>query len=211
MHKAIIEQLATRGFVRLPYPPKLRDEVLQAVETWKAFCRLPNEMKKRISYSGDVNVSGVGYELKLEQGATNDLKEDFHLRVSEREFLLNEAVKVGPVAKHFIRDALSLGPLIEPLVAEFTKAIEQQFSMPGFHDDTMARMPRALIRFLHYFGDRKVGDELAIPHVDKGGFTLHLHESHFGLQHLGFDNGQWRSMDFLAGETAIIPGMRMQY
>ncbi len=66
------------------------------------------------------------------------------------------------------------------------------------------------VRFLHYFGGRKEGDEIATPHVDKSGFTLHLYESDPGLQYLDFAK-QWRDMPVSLGETAIIPGMRLQY
>jgi isopenicillin N synthase-like dioxygenase len=66
------------------------------------------------------------------------------------------------------------------------------------------------MRFLHYFGERTKGDEIAIPHADKSCFTLHLYESDPGLQYLDFGK-QWREMPVSSGETAIIPGMRLQY
>jgi isopenicillin N synthase-like dioxygenase len=206
-----IRTLETAGFVRIPYPPALRAGVLEAVAAWKSFCMLPNAAKQLISYSGDVNVSGVGYELKLEKGKTADLKEDFHLRVSERHLVEENVRKAGPEAVLFMEKALALAPLMEPVIFGFAEAAEREYGMAGFLADTRDRMPRALIRFLHYFGDRQPGDELAVAHVDKGGFTLHLHESHPGLQHLAFGNERWEPMDFGEGETAIIPAMRMQY
>lgn len=202
----------------MPYSPSLRKGVAEAMRAWEEFCTLPDATKTRISYSGDLNVSGVGYELKLEHGVTNDLKEDFHLRLSERDFLEREADKVGPIALDFVEKALELGPLMEDIIRSFARACEKGLGMEGFEADTMEKMPRALIRFLHYFGNDDLdgqhfispGDQIAMPHVDKGGFTLHLHESHPGLQRMTCD-GAWVPMDFAADVTAIIPAMRMQY
>lgn len=55
-----------------------------------------------------------------------------------------------------------------------------------------------------------MGEEIASSHVDKSAFTLHLYESHPGLERLSYDGG-WESMPVSEGETAIIPGMRLQY
>lgn len=205
-----IRELETRGFVRAPYPADLRAAVAEAVSAWQAFCALPEDIKKRIRYSGDLNVSGVGYELKLERGEFNDLKEDFHIRQTERDFLAGEAAKVGLVAERFLASVEALSSYIDPLVSSFAERVEDAVGLDGFAADTREKMPRALFRFLHYFGDRAPGELLAVPHVDKGGFTLHLHESHPGLEHLTYD-GVWEPMDFSTGETAIIPAMRMQY
>lgn len=204
-----IGELETRGFVNVPYPSALRESVLQAMHKWEKFCTLPGDAKQQIGYSADGNVSGVGYELKLEKGATNDLKEDFHIRATEVELLRGEADKVGSVAQEFIEAGLTLTELIAPTVGLFAETVEKQFGLKDFSRDTKEKQPRALLRFLHYFGDREVGEELAVPHADKGGFTLHLYESHPGLEHLTHE-GQWAPMTFTEGETAIIPAMRLQ-
>jgi len=210
MSKLDVGTLETCGYVNVPYPAGLRAKVYDAISVWKDFCTLPNDTKRRISYSGDTNVSGVGYELKLDRGATKDLKEDFHLRMSERSFLTKEALKIGNVATTFVEKALELNELMVPVIQEFAGAVETYFAMPKFAQDVQEKHPRALIRFLHYFGDREPADEIAVPHVDKGGFTLHLYESHPGLEYLSYE-GQWKPIAFSENETAIIPAMRLQY
>lgn len=204
-----LSQLETRGYVNVLYPPGLRAEVRNAMRLWEEFCKLPNEVKIRFSYSGDRNVSGVGYELKLEKGSTKDLKEDFHVRNTEIAFLRAEAEKIGPTAEKFIDAAFELNAHIAPVIQEFAAQAETQFNLVDFTRDTAMQQPRALIRFLHYFGDRAVGDEMAVPHVDKGGFTLHLYESHPGLEYLSYER-RWVPMAFSEHETAIIPAMRLQ-
>lgn len=209
MSELDVTPLAAQGFVNVPYPSELRAGVQEAVAAWEKFCALPEEMKARINYSGDQNVSGVGYELKLELGNKKELKEDFHVRLTEREYLEKEAAKVGAAAQEFLEASFALNALVAPVIAEFAAAVEEKFAMPAFAADTQAKQPRALFRFLHYFGNRKAGDELALPHVDKGGFTLHLYESHPGLEHLT-QSRTWEPMAFSTGETAIIPALRMQ-
>ena len=204
-----VSTLATRGYVNVTYPEELRAGVKNAVAAWEAFCALPEETKRMVSYSGDGNVSGVGYELKLESGINKDLKEDFHVRETERDLIIGEARKAGSIAVKFVETGLALNELVAPVLAEFANAVEKQFAMPRFAADVAVKQPRALFRFLHYFGDRKIGDELAVPHVDKGGFTLHLYESHPGLEYLSFKRA-WEPMAFTENETAIIPAMRMQ-
>jgi isopenicillin N synthase-like dioxygenase len=202
--------LETRGFVNPSYPTDLRRGVETAMHAWEVFCALPNDLKQRITYTADGNVSGVGYELKLDEGSTLDLKEDFHLRLSEEEHLKKEAQKVGDIALNFVDIALKLSALMAPVIHEFTEEVETQLGLKGFTADTARKHPRALLRFLHYFGDRNVGDVLAVPHVDKDGFTLHLYESHHGLEYLTHD-GVWEPMEFSHAQTAVIPAMRMQY
>jgi isopenicillin N synthase-like dioxygenase len=202
-----LEKLESSGYVTMKYPPALRAGVRSAMRAWRAFCSLDTDVKSRIGYSGDVNVSGNGYELKLESDF--DRKEDFHVRVSARHSLVGEAARAGHVAEEFVEAALDLNRLVRPLVREFAEAAQMQFGMRGLLDDVIAKEPEALIRFLHYFGDREPGDQLASQHVDKGGFTLHLYESDPGLEYLSMD-GEWRPMQFSLEETAIIPGMRMQ-
>jgi isopenicillin N synthase-like dioxygenase len=205
-----VSTLETRGYANVPYPIGLRAKVQEAVYAWKGFCALTNETKQLISYSGDKNVSGVGYELKLDQGATKDLKEDFHIRLTEQDFLDKEAKKVGLAATTFVDKAFELNVLVAPVIQEFAEAAESAFAMPDFVADVEEKHPRVLIRFLHYFGGRQSGDELAVPHVDKGGFTLHLYESHPGLEYLTKER-TWSPMAFSGDETAIIPAMRLQY
>ena len=211
-----LSNLGKPGYAKLTYLDLLRQGVRSATNAWRKFFALDEELKRLISYSGDVNVSGVGYELKLEPGSNNDLKEDFHLRTSKRDFLMKEVEKIGQedkeaghTAEEFVHAALFLNHLAEPVIQEFAAAAEEQFGIDGLLVDTIAKQPEALIRFLHYFGNRGDGDELAAQHVDKGGFTLHLFESDLGLEYLGH-NRAWQPMEFELGEAAVIPGMRLQ-
>jgi len=198
------------GRAYVSYEPDLRAGVEEAVDAWKAFCLLPEELKLKFPYSSDAKVSGNGYELKKDLGSA-DLKEDFHLRVAVRDWLMESAEAVDPVVTpDFVEKALAVNELIAPLLREFGEAVEQKHGIPGFADDIMAKQPFWLLRFLHYFGDREPGDEIAAPHVDKGGFTLHLYESDRGVEQLTYADKQWVPMPLSHDQTVIIPGMGLQ-
>jgi len=203
-----IKELETEGRVYVPYPPELRIGVEEAVGAWKEFCALPEEMKVRFSYDPDAKTSGNGYELK--KGSSFDLKENVHLRVNAQEMLLERARAVDDVvAPRFVEKALALNGLMGPLLRAFAEGVEREYGIPGFADDVMAKQPDWLIRFLHYFGDREPGEEIATPHTDKGGFTLHLYESAPGVERLTYDK-KWVEMPLPGGKTVIIPGMGLQ-
>ncbi|MEK7100818.1 MAG: hypothetical protein AAB921_01840, partial [Patescibacteria group bacterium] len=210
MSDIAIDDLKEKGRVYVPYPTDLREGVEEAVAAWKAFCELPVEQKQKFVYSGDLNISGNGYELKLND-ARADLKEDFHLRVSVADWLREQALLVDPtVTIHFVNTALKLNGLMTDTLRSFAEAVEQRYKIEGFADDVMARQPQWLLRFLHYFGGREPGDEFAAPHVDKGGFTLHLYESNDGVESLSFDTKEWQSLPLAHDETVFFAGMGLQ-
>lgn len=209
MHQNATKELATQGRLYVKYDPSLRVAVEEAMKTWEAFTQLPSEKKVLFGYTADAKTSGNGYELKLE--GSLDRKEDCHLRMNVRDELLIEAAKadsvIGPA---FVDAALKVNELMGSMVRDFARSVEHEYSIPGFEEDVMSYQPRWLLRFLHYFGDRHPGDEIAAPHQDKGGFTLHLYESHQGVEYLTYDTKEWKPLPLSHDQTVIIPGMGLQ-
>lgn len=203
-----IRDLQDKGFVVWPYPAELRAAVNQAVVAWKAFCALPTDVKKGLPYSN--NADGVGYELKLGEGKNADRKENFDVTTAGLAWLEKHADAIqASAALDFIRIATSLPALLKPLVVEFAQMSEKEFGISGFEDEVVSGEDAFFIRFIHYFGDRALGEETASAHVDQSGFTPHLFESAPGLQCLTYD-GKWIDMPVSEGETVIIPSMQMQ-
>lgn len=204
-----IRELETEGRIYVPYNRELREAVEDAMQDWIAFCALPESQKLNFPYAADTNVSGNGYEFKKDI-ATADLKEDFHLRVSAHDWLAQSARMVDEsITPAFVEKALKLNALMGPIVQEFAESVEKEYAVEGFAHDVMSKQDSWLIRFLHYFGDRAPGEEIASPHVDKGGFTLHLYESAPGVERLTYDK-KWVEMPLSHDETVIISGMRLQ-
>jgi isopenicillin N synthase-like dioxygenase len=206
--KASINDLKTKGFVALAYPTDLRAAVDTTVAAWKQFCALPPEVKKGLPYSN--NADGVGYELKEGVGAKADRKENFDVAIAGHEWLQQNIEQIqNPVALDFVQNATALVGIMKPIVLDFARQAEQAFDLEGFSDEVDQSENAFFVRFIHYFGDRAVGDETASAHADQSGFTLHLYESAPGLQCLPYD-GDWIDMPVSAGETVIIPSMQMQ-
>ena len=205
-----VAELERKGLARISYPVELRSGVERAVESWKSFCDQPEAVRSLFPYNSGSGM-GVGYELKKTQGSSLDLKEDFHFTTGSKKWIDQTAESIGnETISRFVKDAEGLASLIEPLVLDFAAQVEREFGLEKFAKEVRTSKDMWFIRFLHYFGDRKEGDEIATAHADKSGFTLHLYESDPGLQYLDFDK-KWQEMPVSSGETAIIPGMRLQY
>jgi isopenicillin N synthase-like dioxygenase len=205
-----IADLETKGYVRLDYPNSIRTVIREAVDSWKKFCNLPENVRSKFAYNPSAGM-GVGYELKKKPGQSLDLKEDFLFTTGMRKWLADAAVNVGDeAASELVRSASHVSNVIIPMVMEFAREIERKFGFNGFAQEIADSQDVWYLRFLHYFGERAIGDEIATAHADKSGFTLHLYESDPGLQFLDF-NKKWIEAPVSADETVIIPGMRLQY
>ncbi len=203
-----IKNLVDVGYIKMTYPPELRAAVEKAAESWKAFCALPTETKRGLPYSN--NADGVGYEMKDGIGNKTDRKENFDITTAGQKWLLDNAGKIGnQTALRFITDAVELVRLAKPLIVDFAEQAESAFSIKDFAQEVASSEDAYFIRFIHYFGDRKVGEETASAHTDQSGFTPHLYESEAGLQCLTHQK-QWIDMPVSSSETVIIPSMQMQ-
>lgn len=202
-----ITDLQTKGFVAVTYPPDLRQAVERAVASWKDFCALPPATKQRLPYSN--TGAGVGYELKEGVGNKADHKENFDVSAGGRAWLEERAERTGNAAAEFVRDAEALAHIMKPIILDFASNAEAAFGIGDLAEETDAGEDAFFIRFIHYFGNRTVGDETATAHADQSGFTLHLFESAAGLQCLTFGK-EWIDMPVSSGETVIIPAMQLQ-
>jgi isopenicillin N synthase-like dioxygenase len=206
--KTSIIDLKSKGFTPVSYPPDLRSAVKKAIGSWKRFCDLPVTVKKGLPYSN--NADGVGYELKDGTGNKGDRKENFDAALAGKEWLTKHVASIAdPAALSFVKDATDLVAALKPTVVGFAQHVEKEFGIEGFAKEVEEGEDCFFVRFIHYFGDRKVGEETASAHTDQSGFTLHLFESDPGLQCFTYD-GRWIDMPVSEGETVIIPSMQLQ-
>lgn len=202
-----INELRELGLLNVDYPDDLRATVERAVASWKVFCQLPRDEKCAFSFLEDNHGDGAGYELKEDSGSKKDLKENFHVTLFQYARLAEIANKrTFP----FLNDAKILLDGIEPLILEFAKTIEEDYGIEGLLDEVQLSKPYWILRYLHYFGDQKEGCEIAAPHADKGGFTLHLFESDEGLQYYCIQQRSWKAMPVGEKQTVIIPAIQLQ-
>lgn len=202
-----INELRELGLVNIDYPGKLRETVHTAVASWKNFCRLPKDEKNAFAFLEDSHGDGAGYELKEEKGSKKDLKENFHVTL----FQYNRLAEIANQRTFpFLHDAKELLDGIEPLVLQFAKDVEKDYGIKGLQKEVLVSKPYWILRYLHYFGNQQSGAEIAAPHADKGGFTLHLYESDEGLQYFCINQREWFPMPVDEKQTVIIPAMQLQ-
>lgn len=202
-----INDLQEKGLINVDYPENLRIAVENAVASWKDFCKLPTQEKCAFAFVEDRHGDGAGYELKEEKGSRKDLKENFHVTLYQYPRLSQIAnTRTFP----FLSDAKLLLDNIEPLVMQFAEDVEEQFGVTGLIEEVQKSKPYWILRYLHYFGDQEEGIEIAAPHADKGGFTLHLYESDEGLQYYCITDCKWKEMPVGEKQTVIIPAIQLQ-
>lgn len=200
-----IEMLQKEGIVAVPYPENLRPVIARAVESWRNFCTLETATKEAFVFE-----DYGGYELKEETGETKDLKENFHVSQVGLPRLQKIAEEQGVSESiEFVESVSVLIKSIEEVILDFAKSVESEYEIAGFAENIAANKQKWTVRFLHYFGDQAAGEELASPHVDRGGFTLHLFESDSGLERLNW-NKEWVPMPVDQDQTVIICGFRLQ-
>ncbi len=213
----LMQNLRAHGLVHVPYPAELRQAVCRAARSWQQFCDLPHEVKERFAYAGESNLGGSGYEFKNRPGATLDHKENFDMTLKAMpafEETMGRIQNGAPLS--FVDDAHSTIETMTPFVTELAEEVGRAFGLTGLSDEVVAGRPNWFLRYLHYFNGRETGAEIASPHVDKAGLTLHLHESAPGLEYLAFPDPsareqRWCAMPVAADETVVIAGMQMQY
>lgn len=202
-----MDELRDLGLVNVDYPFELREAVKKAVASWKGFCNLSREDKCTFAFLEDSHGDGAGYELKEEKGSKKDLKENFHVTLFQYERLAEIAnQRTFP----FLHDAKILLDGMEPLILEFAARVEEEYGVKGLAEEVKLSKPYWILRYLHYFGNQEAGKEIAAPHADKGGFTLHLYESDEGLQYYCIQTHTWKAMPVDEKQTVIIPAVQLQ-
>lgn len=202
-----LNELECQGLVNVDYPEPLRVAVENAVNSWKNFCHLSREEKSAFTFLEDNHGDGAGYELKEEKGVKKDLKENFHIT-------MHQYPRLAAIANNrsfpFLNDAKILLDRMESTIMQFTAEIEERYGLEGLQEEVLSSKPYWILRYLHYFGNQPVGAEIAAPHIDKGGFTLHLYESDEGLQYFCIQEQVWKPMPVHNKQTVIIPAAQLQ-
>ena len=203
-----MDLLKSSGFVSVEYPLRLRALVLNAMESWKAFCELPLETKQKLS--GGDRVKDFGYMLRSDSGPRADSKEQFHAVRENFPLLLPKAKEINDSrATEYIEAIDALIVAMRPMVQNFASRVEEHFGLIGFENDVMKCQDSWTFRYLRYPpGARPM---LANAHADRGGFTFHLGETQEGGEFFDVKKYEWRSWPLSDTQTIIFPSMNLQY
>lgn len=156
--------------------------------------------------SGGDRIHDVGYKSRSFH-AGDDEKEFFHLVRTTMLQLRFGAFQLLPALEGTrLLDCLAdLQEAIAPMVTEFARAVEERYRCDGLTEAVATSQDHWTFRLLHY---RDTG-LLARPHVDRGGFTMHLFEDVGGGQYFNFD-GVWCPWPITSDSTIIFPSMGLQ-
>jgi isopenicillin N synthase-like dioxygenase len=200
-----VAELAKTGYVPVEYPDSLREAVHRSMRAWKDFCTLPLLEKSKLS--GGDRVNDHGYMIRGDSKKA-DGKELFHLVEKTVPTL---RAQVGAVndrgAVRFIEEVDTLIGETLPLVINFAERVESEYKIQNFARDVRDSSGEWTFRFLHYFPGAPA---FAHAHADRGGFTLHLHESAGGGQYMDMYSREWRDWPISETQTIIFPSMHLQ-
>lgn len=203
--KMDVKTLRTDGYVAFDRPAKMLPVANAAMSSWQRFCALPLE-EKRI-FSGGDRVKDFGYMLRQDTGPNADAKELFHVKRVQIKEMHALATKVRDRrATEFISAVDALIAETIPIVRLFARGVQETYALPGFAAQVLAAQDQWIFRYVHYLK----GEVLANAHPDRGGFTLHLNETHEGGEYLTF-GGEWRPWLVSAKRTVIFPSMGLQH
>lgn len=205
-----LKTLRTDFYAALHYPPSAKAAIAEAVAAWKDFIALPDRVKKRFGYLADTGNSGSGYEFP--DPLKKDFKHVFHTKLKDRAWLYDQARVVGrDEARVLVATSIGAIHAVRPVVEDFCERLEREFDVGAFKEDFLTDLNESILRHLFYPpGARALGEEIAVAHADKGGFTLHNWESHGGVERLTTD-GQWVPFPVVEGQAVVFGSLRLQH
>lgn len=196
-----MESLKKQGVAMVPYSTELRELVEAAAQDWQQFCTLPLEQKIELSDIGPM----VGYEFKDNHEPGGDRKENFDITNADTLGTMDLEA-----AHPFMKKAAAISGAMKHLAIQFASDVEDAYKIPHLRDLAEASTDQIFTRFIHYFGDRTPGDEIASTHCDQSGYTFHLFETAGGCQRLDYTTRQWEEMPVETGMMAAFPAMQLQ-
>ena len=198
------------GVMQVEYAEELKDAVVLAADAWIQFCTLP--LTEKMKLATDNSFNGIGYETKVTDIVGKDRKEKFDYSTAGHIGDGNTDIEnSNPAVKELIRAASVLPKLTERAILEVARAVQGPIGNERSLDEVAARSaPMAFFRFLHYPSGAPVGTEVAEPHADHSGITLHLFESSDGCQKLDFDKKTWSPLPVADGKAIAFGGMQLQ-
>ena len=204
------EQIKQQLYAKVFYPPELT-EALRLVGFWRDFCGLPQESKMAFAYPNhQVGVKDPGYK-ERERAKGREDKWYFHYTGQNDEMLaayqLAERVNQDPLLRSFFQFIKEVYAHAQGLALDIARQMDAV--VPGLEQEITAGKNEMVLRLLYYRPLQPQDMSLADPHIDRSGFTLHLYESHPGLELLDWQ-GNWQPAPMGAGHTIVFGAWQLQ-
>ena len=198
----IIKTIETNGFIEIDYPDRLKKVIIRSFVNWKNFCALSKEIKEKFIFE-----KNGGYEKRIKKN-NYDNKETFHTSIPGIKRFDRMKLLKNQTACLFLSDASTILKEVLPILENFTKQVEETFIIKKILSD-IKKYPDCLsIRYIHYLPGNNISDIIGQPHVDKGGFTLHLFEDCDGVEYLW--KNLWYPFPLNKNKTVLFGGLQLQ-
>lgn len=205
------EQLKTKLFADVPYPPEMCALMTQ-VGTWRQFCQLRSEIKELFTFPDHQSLwQDPGYKRRRPDPIKKrDNKENFHFHSNYRALLrhyhLEKIVEENPTLKTLYQFIDQLHPAVMNLIEVIGNDLAKH--VPGLPAELAKGRDLVVIRFCHYTPEPN-DQILAAAHADRSGFTLHLYESRPGLQLFDL-SGKWIEAPLNNKNTIVFTGYQFE-
>lgn len=203
------ESLRDNLFAEVAYPRKLA-ELMTHITTWRDFCAFPLALKERFVYPEHEGAWDLGYKLRKRSLGRED-KEYFHYTPKNAEFLSHYKLAGLVSDNKAAADFFQFGDVLYRAVRDLALDIGRDLGefLPTLPAELEKGKDMLTLRFLHYTPERTGDESLADAHFDRSGFTLHLCESHPGLQLLDW-NLAWKDAPIREGSTVMFAGYQLE-
>jgi isopenicillin N synthase-like dioxygenase len=203
-------EIKEKLYAKVTYPPELR-ALMQQVDLWRQFCELPTNEKMRFAFPDQqVGRKDPGYK-ERERSKGREDKWYFHYTGEVPTILaetgLDKTVAADPLLAEFFTFCQKIYASAQALAVDIAKDLEAE--VPGIAAEVAKGQQNMIMRLLYYVPQNASDMSLADPHMDRSGYTLHLFESHPGLELMDFD-GNWKPAPMGAGHTIVFGAWQLQ-
>lgn len=187
--------LINKGFLQVPYPSPIRNQVLRTATSWKNFCSLTPMQK---------NAFPLGYQYLPKEGS-----EVFEITLPSRSMLLEACERTGDdIITDFTGNTFALLQDIEKLVLEFSELMEKHFDLPHFSDEVAKNRDHWTLRLTHHGKGQSMSAIQCEAHQDSTVFALYLHQTIPGVQYQNEDM-RWENLPMNDDSVIIIPSPQL--
>ena len=190
------------------------DHIIQRVEEgWMSFLASDSQYKLQFQFQrnmDDPEGPDDGYILRnaeaKKEGGFYDLKEFFHYRPDLHELLAARGVSIYSQTREWLQSCESLYRTCMSSVLEHCESIDSELGTDLYSRVRSVGPGLHVLRLLHYKEEMKKGNLLGKAHPDRCFLTLHLYESHPGLEILV--DSEWKEYTPEKGKILAFPGKK---
>lgn len=204
------DQFQEQLYAKVLYPTEVT-ELMRQADLWRQFCELPMEVKMKFAYPDhQIGRRDPGFKHR-ERAKGREDKFYFHFTGKSADLIaaygLTAYVAENELLSKFFTYADTIYQKSQELSLEIAKDLDRH--VPGLFEEVREGKDTMILRMLYYKPESPEDMSLADPHIDRGGYTFHLFESHEGLELLDFEEN-WIPAPMGEGHTITFAGWQLE-